>query len=233
MDLGLFFRVLLRFKTLVLGGIVLAIVLSTLSFARVGWAKGQPTFHYRKQETWQGYTTLELTPPGFPLGSAPLAGEASTEYSNLALVYATLATSDAVKKLVRTNGGPYKGQIGAVPVSAGPNGPGLPFVTVSGTGTSRRAASALAARAAKAFIQYVHDRDEANGIPAKRQIALTVLNGTVKPVLLKGRSKTLPIVIFLTVITAACGLAFVLENLRPRVQAVTANQGAVLARRTA
>ena len=39
-------------------------------------------------------------------------------------------------------------------------------------------------------------------------------------VLLEGRSKTVPIVVFLTVMLAVIGLAFILENLRPRVRPV-------------
>ncbi len=38
--------------------------------------------------------------------------------------------------------------------------------------------------------------------------------------LLEGRSKTVPIVVFLTVMLAVIGLAFILENLRPRVRPV-------------
>jgi hypothetical protein len=38
------------------------------------------------------------------------------------------------------------------------------------------------------------------------------------------RKKTTPIVVFLTVLLAAIGLAFVLENLRPRIRALAAEE---------
>ena len=40
-------------------------------------------------------------------------------------------------------------------------------------------------------------------------------------VMLEGRSKTIPIVVFLTVMLAFVGLAFILENLRPREKPVS------------
>ncbi len=40
----------------------------------------------------------------------------------------------------------------------------------------------------------------------------------LRPVVIEPRSKTLPIIILLAVVSAAVGLAFILENLRPSVQ---------------
>jgi capsular polysaccharide biosynthesis protein len=40
------------------------------------------------------------------------------------------------------------------------------------------------------------------------------------PVLVKGRSKTLPVVVFVTVLLGVVGLVFMLENLRPRIRPV-------------
>ncbi len=45
---------------------------------------------------------------------------------------------------------------------------------------------------------------------------LQVIQQPVKVQLLKGRPKTLPVVIFLTILLGVGGLAFVLENVRPR-----------------
>jgi hypothetical protein len=41
-----------------------------------------------------------------------------------------------------------------------------------------------------------------------------------KAVIFKGRSKTMPILVFVLVMVATMGLAFLLENLRPRVAPV-------------
>ena len=40
------------------------------------------------------------------------------------------------------------------------------------------------------------------------------------PKMLKGRSKTMPIVVFMGVMSVIIGLAFALENARPRARAV-------------
>jgi hypothetical protein len=40
-------------------------------------------------------------------------------------------------------------------------------------------------------------------------------------VLVVGRKKTLPITVFLAVLIATLGLAFILENLRPRLRSVS------------
>ena len=49
---------------------------------------------------------------------------------------------------------------------------------------------------------------------------MQVINSGTKPVVAIGRSKTLPGVIFITVMAATFGLVFVLENLRPRVRTI-------------
>jgi hypothetical protein len=144
----------------------------------------------------------------------------------LALIYSKLVTSDAVKQIMLRDG-PIHGKVGASYVSATPNnpsGPPLPLISVLGTGSTAGRATALAERAAKAFLQYVRNEDQTNGIPDQKRVSIQVLNRAEEPVLLKGRSKTLPIVVFLTVMVAVCALAFVLENLRPRVRLVVPSE---------
>jgi fructose-specific phosphotransferase system IIC component len=53
---------------------------------------------------------------------------------------------------------------------------------------------------------------------------VTVVQHADKARLLSGRSKTLPIVIFMTIMIAVIGLSVLLENLRPRVRPVAAEQ---------
>ena len=56
-------------------------------------------------------------------------------------------------------------------------------------------------------------------------MVLAVVNepklGRGRTELLSGRSMTMPIVIFFVVLFASIGLAFILENLRPRVPSVS------------
>jgi hypothetical protein len=51
---------------------------------------------------------------------------------------------------------------------------------------------------------------------------LEPVNGPSKARLIQGRKKTMAVLIFLAVTMAVIGLAFVLENLKPRARAVEA-----------
>jgi hypothetical protein len=221
-DPNLYFRVLSRFKFLVAVGIVLGAALAFLSLARVN-ASSSPHVVYRQHELWQGYTTLLVSPPGFPWGkSDPSAAANPANYSTLALVYAKLVTSDAVRRLV-VESGPIHGLITATYVSANPassNGTPLPLISVAGTGTSKAAAVKLADRASEAFLRYVKQRADQSGIPQGQRVSVTVLSHSDQPVLLKGRSTTLPIVTFLVVMLATCALVFALERARPSLHVV-------------
>jgi hypothetical protein len=79
-------------------------------------------------------------------------------------------------------------------------------------------------------MEYVESQQQAASIPAAQRISIQVLKRPAPPVIIEPRKKTLPIVIFLAVITAAIGLAFVLENLRPSVHAVASTPDADQAR---
>jgi hypothetical protein len=234
-DPNLYFSVLRRFKLLVAAGVLLAVALAILSVARVSTASPHAT--YRQHELWQGYTTLLVSPPGFPWGaSSPSPASDPAVYSSLALVYAKLVTSDAVRHMVLESG-PIHGRITASYVSANPastNGAPLPLIAVAGTGTSAREAARLADRASEAFLRYLRSRADENNIPQRGRVSVSVLSHSDPPVLLQGRSKTLPIVIFLVVMLATCALAFALERARPSLQAVASPELAPAAtRRTA
>ena len=80
----------------------------------------------------------------------------------------------------------------------------------------------LARRGTKALIEYIEEQQRANGIPKEQRVVLAVVNepklGRGRTELLSGRSMTMPIVVFCVVLFATFGLAFILENLRPRVR---------------
>lgn len=240
MDTGLHLRVLWRFRVLLAVGLVLATVLAVLSFAKVSFA-GTPHLEYRHQEQWQGFTTLLVTPHGFPWGKSVFSEQADpARYASLALIYAKLATSDDVKRIMLRSG-PITGEVDATYLSSTPgnsSGAPLPFILISGTGVTPRRADILARRAASAFRAYISQEQAANAIPPEKRVAVTILNRTQQPVLLQGRSKTLPMVTFTGVIVLFVALAFILENLRPRIRLATSADAtvappAVTARRSA
>jgi capsular polysaccharide biosynthesis protein len=106
--------------------------------------------------------------------------------------------------------------IDAFALQAPNNGNVLPIVQITALSYSAPASRALGNRAAAALAQYVDAQQKANGVPPAERIQLRVLNRAAQTSLVTPRSKTLPIGIFVVVLFATIGLAFVLENLRPR-----------------
>jgi hypothetical protein len=233
MDLRLYFQVIWRFRYLVLGGIVLAVSLTLLSLFRVS-SNG---VSFRQQNTWQATETVLLTQRGFPWGRTVFPYSQSTaagqqvyttpfadpgRFSSLAVLYAALANSDAVHAQVK-KGGPLGGiYVARVVVDRSlPSTATLPLVAIDGFATSEAGAISVARRATSAFTAYItRSQDEAKIAPRLRILtqATSVPN---KAILARGRRLTVPIVVFMTVLIATIGLAFILENLRPRIRTVS------------
>jgi hypothetical protein len=232
MDLRLFSRVIWRFRYLVMAGLLLGIGLTFFSVFRVT----SGGIHYRQEQTWQATETVLLTQHGFPWGRTVFPYSQSTaagqqvyttpfadpsRFSSLAVLYAALANSDAVHAQVK-KGGPLGGiYLARVVVDRSlPSTATLPLVAIDGFATSEAGAISVARRATSAFTAYItRSQDEAKIAPRLRILtqATSVPN---KAILAQGRRLTVPIVIFLTVMIATLGLAFILENLRPAVQPV-------------
>jgi hypothetical protein len=236
MDLHLYVRVLWRFRILVLAGLVLALVLTFFSIAKLD-AGSTPPVKYRENEKWVSVATLLVTESGFPLGRSVFEEEVppvstdkpqkvtpkfapSGRFIELANTYALLVTGDAVREIMLRDG-PVRGGIEAVPLVSSSDA-SLPLVAIRGIATSPEGAVVVAQRATAAFQEFLDTEQDRRSIPAEQRVVLTEVQhpSAETTVLLEGRSKTLPIVIFLTVMLAVVGLAFVLENLRPRVRPV-------------
>ena len=73
-------------------------------------------------------------------------------------------------------------------------------------------------RTARALNLYISDRQRANKVkPSDRAIVQTIEHPHGASVF-RARPKTMPIVVFLAVMFATIGLAFILENARPRLR---------------
>ncbi len=225
MDLNLYVGVLWRFRYVVLAGFILALALAFLSFVRV------PSLDYRQSEEWASYSKLFVTQEGFPWGSSIIETPSATSsasgaeqlgtvrlaesrFSTLAILYSQLADSDAVRQIMLQDG-PLNGTIEAAPVLT-EDGEALPLISVAGIADTPARARTLTVRATDALLTYLMDEQQRNAIPSNERVTLDVVARAGKPKLLDARSITLPIVVFLTVMIAAVGLAFLLENLRPR-----------------
>lgn len=248
MDLQLILRVVWRFKLLVGLGLIIAITLAALSYVRVSLVDGKPSTEYRQAEQWESLSTLFVTSRGFPWGESgaqkadpvtdpndpaaaqqqdqqppPVAetGPDPAHLVSLAALYVRLATSDPVLEVMKRDG-PVDGILQAFPVASGDNGEGqeLPMVTLSAIAGSPKEAQELAARHARAFVRYLRGEQAAARIPADERVVLQVVRQPQPPTLLEARKKTRPMVVFVAVMIAVLGLAFALENLRPRVRVI-------------
>jgi hypothetical protein len=231
MDLQLILRVLWRFRLLVGVGIVLAVVLATLSYIKL------PTdgkIEYRQAESWESLSQIFVTSSGFPWGSTGNAPDVEVppeqqkidpneldpiHLTGLAALYTRLATSDQVIKLIEQDG-PLNGTLAAYPVSSDDAGDGdpLPMVTFAATAETPVAAQTLAQRHVDAFVNFIESEQRRAGIPRKERVVVDIARHPQAATLMVGRKKTRPMVVFVAVMIAVIGLAFALENIRPRVK---------------
>jgi hypothetical protein len=219
MDLQLYLRVLWRFRLLVVVGFLLALALAFLSHVNVTFDGGGPGFSYREARLWESRASVWVTREGFQAGRTTSSEAAATDFSGLAALYANLAQSDEVRAIMREEG-PING---ALEVSASYDSTrrsSLPFVIISAFAASPGTAQSLAGRQMNALIQFIENQQDADRIPPSQRVVLEVLKQPTPAALVANRSLTRPIVIFLTVMIAVLGLAFILENLRPSVRPV-------------
>lgn len=212
MDLRTYFRVLWRFRLIVAVGLGLAIVLGLFAYVKVT-PKG---VSYRQSETWSSLTTLAVTQAGVPVGAVSATGGA---YTGLAYYYSGLAKSDAIGRLARR----YAHTGGAIQANVEVDNAAhlaLPFIDIQALASTGPRAVALANGVARALQSYVAQQQNLAGRGVTSRVALPQIIVARGAKLSAARRKTTPVVIFLTVLIATIGLAFILENFRPRVHVV-------------
>ena len=231
MDLPHFFRVIWRFKFLVAGGLLLAFALAVLAVFKVS-PTGPNKLQYRQAQQWADDATLLVAPPGFPWGGTVIPPSADpAKFASLATIYAHLISSAEVKRLV-VRGGPV--DFAAEPIIStvvpysyqSSNSPPLPLITLEAQAATKARAVELVNRVTKAFLDYLRIQQTRAGLPIDKRVVVRVVDKD-QIRLLKGRSKTMPIMIFLLVAIASVGLAFLFENLRPRTKPVTSDEVAL------
>jgi hypothetical protein len=252
MDLQHLFRALWRFRLVIAMGTLLAIAIAGLSYMRVDFSDGRPTFTYRQQEQWQSSATIFLTSKGFPWGAVVDPGvireqgqEAidpadivdAERLTYLADLYRELASSDAVFRILAEDG-PVEGALVPQTVLSSDESSPLPMVNLAAVAASREEAVALATRYMGAFRTFLEQRQTNSGIPEEKRVVAEVVREPSGAELIQARKKTRPIFLFLAVMVVTCGIVLVLENLRPRIRPVPADSSsheasAVATRRSA
>jgi hypothetical protein len=233
-DIGLYSRVIWRFRFLVAAGALLGIILAMLSFFRLDFSDGFPRAEYREPEAWSSTARLFLTQEGSPWirtvdplvpatsrkdGPLVPAFADSDRFADLAVLYAELAKGDQVRELALT--GETRGDVSFTAAPVVPEDDPLPLIEITSSAHSAGAADAVAVRAAEALKVYVERQQVDARVPSNQRVVLELVERP-EAYLVEGRSKTLPAVIFLTVLLAAVGLAFALENLGQRFRVLPA-----------
>jgi hypothetical protein len=227
MDTALLMSVIGRHKLVITAGFVIALVLAFFSVAKVDPHRS-PYVSYRKAQQWASYSRILVAQPGFTVGST-LAGAgaaaaqaldtksaADSRMPALATIYASFVTGDSVQKLIERHG-PMRGELQAVALPVDPTGGGggvLPVISIAALADSTQYALSLGNRATVALQEYIAQQQQANGVPPSERVQLIVLNKAGQLKLIKPRSKALPIAVFLVVMFAFVGFAFLLENRR-------------------
>jgi len=221
-------RAIWRFKWISLGGFVLACLLAVLATARVSFAGGVPKLSYRTPVIYATVTKNFVTQAGFPWGRTTLpslptpSGGSSSIYADparlvmLAGVYATLANgADIQQRLVH----PAEGEaLTARPELDPQTGAALPLIDLIALAPSPRRAVDIAAQASSMLKRSVEGQQKQAGIPTSQRVLLQTLPQPYRVTVASVRKKTVPIVVFMTVLLATIGLILALENIRPRVR---------------
>lgn len=239
MDFRLYARVIWRFRLVCAAGFALAVLLALFAVVRIG----PHGLAYRQSQLWSSTTRLGVTQYGFPWGRLfavqPSASGVLTptdtsgkhgipiadpnRFKDLAILYAELATSDPVRRLILRTG-PIDGDILAQPVVVQQNQV-LPLIDVTAVSKTPGSAVSLSRRASQALAGYIETQQAANDVPSTDRAVLEPILQPVHAGVYRARSKTMAIVIFLAVMFVTIGLAFALENLRPRVREVDEDAG--------
>ena len=226
MDLTLFFRVIWRYRILVMTGLLVAVLAAFLAMVRIS-PGGSPALSLRGEKSYASYTTLFVTQTGFPWGRLDAGSDTSVESSGrlagLATLYSKLADSDPVNELNKAALPATGWSIESAPVldGAGLASP-LPLVRIAALGTSAELARKTAATAAASLQAYVTGRQKANNIPDSDRVVLQLIKGPETPVLIHGRSYTPPIIAFLLISMITLALPFLLDNIRRSLAAARA-----------
>jgi hypothetical protein len=229
MDLGLLARVIWRFKPLAALGLVAAVVLAILSTAAVSFPGGRLTLKYRNPVIYTAQARILVTQSGFPWGrtilpSSPQTPSPSTtnpgyadpsRFSTLATFYAQLVNGDRIQREVVR---PQQKQLlfGAVEIDRTEN-QALPFVDVTAFAPSAVTARRLAENGTRALQSLVAQQQTQANIPDDQRVLLQILQQPTKVKVAEPRKKTVPVVVFMTVLIATLGALLALENLRPSI----------------
>lgn len=236
MDLRRHLQVVWRFRRIVAGGFILAIVVALLASFHVSTSG----LTWRSDQTFTSTSTLFVTQTGFPWGrvtlpsasleeAAGLAGNEGTgdsessgqerreygapeRFSDLAVVYSYIARSDQVRDLVMPR--PQPDQIVITPVTNPSTGANLPLLLMETHATDQGTAQQLNKGVISALRKYLEEEQEASDIADDERVRVQVLNPPTAAGVTEGRTYMASVVLFIMVMAATLAIVYLLENLR-------------------
>jgi hypothetical protein len=175
---------------------------------------------------------LIITQEAFPYGravpqysggsaktGAPAAPVGNQSYmSSLAPIYAAIANGTQLQQRIRQVA-PVSGSVTAAQVSDPVTSTDLPFVQLTAVAPTSKDASALAVGAASVLTTYVQEEQNKAGIAPSDRVLLSPVQTGDNAQLISHQKLTTPVLIFVAIACATFGLAFILENARPRTAA--------------
>lgn len=227
MDLTLFFRVMWRYRLLVVSGLLLAVLAAFFAMVKVS-PGGDPALALRGQKEYASYTTLFVTQKGFPWGrlaegDGQAAANNASRLASLASLYSQLAVSDPVDEMNKTALPSGEWKIESAPVlDANGTNAQLPLVRIAALAPTAELAQQTAATAAASLQSYVGTRQRTNDIPESERVVLQLIKGPEKAVLVHGRSFTQPIIVFALLAMITLALPFIIDNIRRSLAAARA-----------
>jgi len=231
MDLKLFWAVAKRYKRISIGGTILAVVLAVFAYGTPGPGGITP----RGEVTWEAKAQLLLTQANGVYGQSDataIQAQGPTYMSSLSPIYAGLANGSAVQTAVKAAKVP--GKVSATEGVDQNTGAYTPFITLTASGPSPADAAKLSTIGIAAFKQYIYDMEVAAGVAPSSRITLAVISNGIPPVIGSKPKPTIPVLVFLAIMSGMVMLLFSLENHDPqsaaklgRVPAVALNGAAL------
>jgi hypothetical protein len=240
MDLKRHLQVLWRFRLILVAGVLLGTILALLASFRLDGTQ----LTWRSSQTFESTSTLFVTQPGFPWGRVTLPAVTQSQvpaaegqqadgsnssgqptqrreygvperFADLAVLYAYLASSEQVRALM--NPQPRSAdEVTITPLSNPGTGAGLPLLLITAKGTDPVRVKGLTEAAVKAVKDYLKTQQQKADIASGARTEIQVLNRPSKPYVVEGHAYIGSVIAFFLMIAFAVGLAYVLENLRPR-----------------
>jgi len=220
MDLRLFWGVTKRYKRLALGGTLMAIMLGVLAYGTPSFAGGRPTLIARGASTYQSVAQLLITQgvgTYSTINPKTIATGAPGYMSSLSPIYAGLANGTAVQDVIRASHitGTVTAAEGIDPLT----GDYTPFINMTASAPSSADAAALIRLGVSTLQRYVAAMESSSGVPSGERVQLEVVKSGLPPVLASRPKPTIPILVFLAVLSATIALMFSLENRDPQTAA--------------